>query len=146
MAIHIERSALLPYTSEQLYGLVNDVLRYPEFLPWCYKTELLESTETKMRARLHIGKGPIKHSFVTCNTLVSNKTVEINLEEGPFKHLHGLWTFTELNDKACKISLSMDFDYSNILIKTALGPLFNIAASNMVNVFCQRAKELYGHH
>lgn len=144
MTIHVERSALLPYSAHQLFTLVNDVTKYPEFLPWCNKTDLLEETQTSMRARLYISKGPIQQSFVTRNVMVPDQSIEINLEEGPFKQLQGLWTFNMLNDSACKINLTMDFDYNSILIKATLGPLFNKAASTMVDVFCQRAKQLYG--
>lgn len=144
MSIHVERSALLPYSAHEMFELVNDVAKYPEFLPWCSGTEIYESSAKIMRARLTIAKGPIKQYFVTHNTLITDTSIEMNLVEGPFKHLHGLWTFNPLNETACKINLTMDFDYNNVIIKATLGPLFNKAASTMVDVFCQRAKQLYG--
>lgn len=144
MTIHIERSALMPYSAHQMYLLVNDVEKYPEFLPWCSETQLISSTDTEMVAKLVISKGPIKQYFITRNNLVTDKSVELNLQEGPFKKLHGLWTFNQLSSEACKIQLVMDFDYSNVIIKAALGPLFNKAATTMVEVFCQRAKQIYG--
>lgn len=144
MTIHIERSALMPYSAHQMYLLVNDVEKYPEFLPWCTETQLISSTDTEMVAKLVISKGPIRQYFITRNNLVADKSVELNLQEGPFKKLHGLWTFNQLSSEACRIQLVMDFDYSNVIIKAALGPLFNKAATTMVDVFCQRAKQIYG--
>ncbi|AWM79150.1 ubiquinone-binding protein [Gammaproteobacteria bacterium ESL0073] len=144
MTIHIERSALMPYSAHQMYLLVNDVEKYPEFLPWCTETQLISSTDTEMVAKLIISKGPIRQYFITRNNLVADKSVELNLQEGPFKKLHGLWTFNQLSSEACRIQLVMDFDYSNVIIKAALGPLFNKAATTMVEVFCQRAKQIYG--
>ncbi|AZS51212.1 type II toxin-antitoxin system RatA family toxin [Entomomonas moraniae] len=144
MTIHIERSALMSYSAHQMYLLVNDVEKYPEFLPWCTETQLISSTDTEMVAKLIISKGPIRQYFITRNNLVADKSVELNLQEGPFKKLHGLWTFNQLSSEACRIQLVMDFDYSNVIIKAALGPLFNKAATTMVEVFCQRAKQIYG--
>ncbi len=144
MTIHIERSALMPYSAHQMYLLVNDVEKYPEFLPWCTETHLISSTDTEMVAKLVISKGPIRQYFITRNNLVADESVELNLQEGPFKKLHGLWTFNQLSSEACRIQLVMDFDYSNVIIKAALGPLFNKAATTMVDVFCQRAKQIYG--
>ena len=144
MTTHIQRSALLPYPAQALYDLVNDVAKYPEFLPWCSSAEILESTEVLMRARLGVAKGGLSQHFVTRNTLVPGQSIEMNLEEGPFTKLHGVWVFKPLGDKACKISLDMTFDYAGAIVKATLGPLFNQAANTLVDAFCQRAKQLYG--
>jgi len=144
MSTHIQRSALLPYTAQSMYELVNDVARYSEFLPWCEAGEVLESSETHMLARLRLGKGIIHQQFVTRNSLVPGERIEMNLAEGPFKKLHGLWLFQPLNEQACKISLDLSFDYSGALVKASLGPLFNQLAGSMVDAFCARAKALLG--
>ena len=144
MTTHIQRSALLPYPAQALYDLVNDVAKYPEFLPWCSSAEIIESTEVLMRASLGVAKGGLSQHFVTRNTLVPGQSIEMNLEEGPFKQLHGVWVFNPLGEQACKISLDMSFDYAGLIIKTTLGPLFNQAANTLVDAFCQRAKQLYG--
>ena len=144
MTTHIQRSALLPYPAQALYDLVNDVAKYPEFLPWCSSAEILESTEVLMRARLGVAKGGLSQHFVTRNTLVPGQSIEMNLEEGPFTKLHGVWVFKPLGEKACKISLDMTFDYAGAIVKATLGPLFNQAANTLVDAFCQRAKQLYG--
>jgi len=144
MTTHIQRSALLPYPAQALYDLVNDVARYPEFLPWCSSSTVLEQTDTLMRARVEPAKGGISQSFVTRNVLVPGQSIEMNLEEGPFNQLHGVWTFKALGEKACKISLDLSFDYAGPLVRATLGPIFNQAANTLVDAFCQRAKQLNG--
>ncbi len=144
MATHIQRSALLPYSASALYNLINDVASYPEFLPWCSASEVLDQREDFMRAALMIAKGHLSQRFVTKNTLVPNEKVSMALEEGPFSQLHGIWEFKALGENACKISLDLKFDYAGPIIKATLGPLFTQAANTMVDAFCQRAKELYG--
>ncbi|CAD5203558.1 MULTISPECIES: type II toxin-antitoxin system RatA family toxin [unclassified Pseudomonas] len=143
MTTHIQRSALLPYPAQALYDLVNDVARYPEFLPWCASAQVLESSEVHMRATLAIAKGGLSQNFVTRNTLVSGQSIEMNLEEGPFNQLHGVWVFKALGEKACKISLDLTFDYAGPIVRATLGPLFNQAANTLVDAFCQRAKQLH---
>lgn len=144
MTTHIQRSALLPYPAKALYDLVNDVARYPEFLPWCSSTRILETGEDFMRASLEVAKGGLSQRMITRNTLVPGERMEMNLEEGPFTQLNGVWVFKPLGEKACKISLDLAFDYDGPLIRATLGPLFNQAANTLVDAFCQRAKQLYG--
>ena len=144
MAPHIQRSALLPYSAAALYDLINDVPSYPQFLPWCSASEVLEETEDSMRAALMIAKWHLSQRFVTKNTLVPNQSISMALEEGPFSQLQGTWEFKALGEKACKISLDLEFDYAGPIINATLGPLFTQAANTMVDAFCQRAKELYG--
>ncbi|UFQ96910.1 type II toxin-antitoxin system RatA family toxin [Pseudomonas wenzhouensis] len=144
MATRIQRSALLPYPAQALFDLVNDVASYPQFLPWCRASEVLEVSETHMLASLEVAKGSIGQRFVTRNVLLPGQRIEMNLQEGPFTSLNGVWEFKALGDKACKISLDLTFDYAGPLVRATLGPLFNQATNTMVDAFCQRAKQLYG--
>lgn len=144
MTTRIQRSALLPYPAQALYDLVNDVASYPQFLPWCSASEILEASETHMLASLEVAKGGIGQRFVTRNVLLPGQRIEMNLQEGPFTSLNGIWEFKALGDKACKISLDLTFDYAGPLVRATLGSLFNQAANTMVDAFCQRAKQLYG--
>ena len=144
MTTRIQRSALLPYPAQALYDLVNNVASYPQFLPWCSSSEILEVSETHMLASLEVAKGGIGQRFVTRNVLLPGQRIEMNLQEGPFTSLNGVWEFKALGDKACKISLDLTFDYAGPLVRATLGPLFNQAANTMVDAFCQRAKQLYG--
>ncbi len=84
MTTHIQRSALLPYPAQALYDLVNDVASYPEFLPWCSASTVIETSDTHMRAKLEVAKGGMSQHFVTRNVLVPGRSIEMNLEEGPF--------------------------------------------------------------
>jgi ribosome-associated toxin RatA of RatAB toxin-antitoxin module len=144
MSTHIQRSALLPYPARALFDLVNDVASYPQFLPWCSASEVLEASDTHMRASLAVSKAGLSQRFVTANTLVPGESIKLNLVEGPFNQFHGQWEFKALGDKACKISLDLTFDYAGPLVRATLGPLFNQAANTLVDAFCQRAKQLYG--
>lgn len=144
MSTHIQRSALLPYPAQALFDLVNDVASYPQFLPWCSASEVLEVSETHMRASLAVAKAGLSQRFVTVNTLVPGQLIELRLAEGPFTQLSGHWEFKALGDKACKISLDLTFDYAGPLVRATLGPLFNQATNTLVDAFCQRAKQLYG--
>lgn len=144
MSTRIQRSALLPYPARALYDLVNDVASYPQFLPWCSVAEVLESNDRLMRATLKVGRAGISQQFTTRNALVPGESITMKLEQGPFSALHGVWQFQALSDKACKITLDLSFEYSGALVKATLGPLFNQAATTMVDAFCQRAKQLYG--
>lgn len=144
MSTRIQRSALLPYPARALYDLVNDVASYPQFLPWCSAAEVLESNDHLMRATLKVSRAGISQQFTTRNALVPGESITMKLEQGPFSALHGVWQFQALSDKACKITLDLSFEYSGALVKATLGPLFNQAATTMVDAFCQRAKQLYG--
>ncbi|MDP3815606.1 type II toxin-antitoxin system RatA family toxin [Pseudomonas sp.] len=144
MSTHIQRSALLPYPAQALFDLVNDVASYPQFLPWCSASEVLEVSETHMRASLAVAKAGLSQRFVTVNTLVPGQLIKLRLAEGPFTQLYGQWEFKALGDKACKISLDLTFDYAGPLVRATLGPLFNQATNTLVDAFCQRAKQLYG--
>lgn len=144
MTTHIERSALLPYPAEDLFALVNNVARYPYFLPWCAAAEVLEESSLAMRAALTIAKGSVTQRFVTHNTLEAGRRIEMQLLEGPFTELIGIWLFKPLAERACKISLDLTFTYAGPVVQATLGPLFNQAANSLVEAFCQRAKALYG--
>ena len=144
MTTRIQRSALLPYPAQALFDLVNDVASYPQFLPWCRSSDVLEVSETHMLASLEVAKGSIGQRFVTRNVLLPGQRIEMNLQECPFTSLNGVWEFKALGDKACKISMDMTFDYAGPMVRATLGPLFNQAANTMVDAFCLRAKQLYG--
>lgn len=140
---NVSRSALVGFSAESMFDLINDVQRYPEFLPGCAKTKVLTQDETSMQASLLISKAGIKQWFTTLNTLSRGEYIKMDLVEGPFSQLTGGWTFTPLSDSACKIELNLDFTFSSRLVEMAFGRVFNAIASNMVVAFSQRAKEVY---
>lgn len=139
----ITRSALVPFSAEQMYALVNDVESYPLFVPGCSGTRILEADEMSMVAAIDVSKAGIRKTFVTRNDLVTGKRIGMSLVEGPFRQLVGGWEFIEIDVDACKIELNLEFEFSNILAEKAFGAIFNELAINMVKAFSQRAREIY---
>ena len=139
----ISRTALVPYSAEQMYKLVNDVKSYPEFLPGCVGSRVLESSPGQMTAAVEVSKAGISKTFTTRNKLISNQSILMHLVDGPFKKLMGGWKFTPLTEDACQIEFNLDFEFTNKLIELAFGRVFKELASSMVQAFSQRAKEVY---
>ncbi|MDH5735124.1 MAG: type II toxin-antitoxin system RatA family toxin, partial [Gammaproteobacteria bacterium] len=126
----ISRNALVPYSAEEMYKLVEDVESYPDFLPWCRSTEVLSREGDEVKASIEIAKGGLNKSFTTTNFMQKNKMIEMRLLKGPFKHLQGFWRFDALKDeKACKISFDLDFEFESKLIALAASSVFNQIAN-----------------
>ncbi len=141
---HVHKNALVPYGAAEMFALVDDIESYPQFLPWCKSARVLSRNDDEVRATLELSKGKLKKSFTTCNRLQYNKMIEIRLVEGPFHHLEGFWHFKALDEHACKVSLDMDYEFSNTLLSLAVGPVFSQIANSLVDAFAKRAVELYG--
>lgn len=140
----VKKSALVLYSAENMFDLVNDIESYPYFLPWCRSTRVLSRNMDEVRASIEMVKGGIHRSFTTCNRLQKNKMIEIRLLDGPFHHLEGFWRFQSLREDACKVSLDMEFEFSNKVLRVMIGPVFNQIANSLVDAFCKRAVEVYG--
>ncbi|WP_108649924.1 SRPBCC family protein [Dongshaea marina] len=140
----IKRSALVLYSAEQMYQLVNDVQSYPEFLPGCVGAEVHECTEHSMTASVSVAKAGIHKTFTTTNAMEKNQRIGMELLDGPFRKLCGGWTFTPLDDAACKVELSLDFEFSSKLVELAFGRVFKELVSSMVKSFTERARQVYG--
>lgn len=140
----ITRSALLMYSAEQMFNLVNDVDTYPDFLPGCTGTRILDSQDDQITAAVDVSKAGISKTFTTKNTLIAAQEVKMDLVDGPFKKLTGGWTFKALDSTACKVSLDLEFVFSSKLVEVAFGRIFSDLVNNMVQSFTDRAKEVYG--
>jgi len=140
----ISRSALVMYSAEQMYQLINDVLAYPQFLPDCSNSKIISQDESSVTASLLVSKAGLKKWFTTKNTLVSNQQVTLTLVDGPFNRLQGHWLLTPLSEEACKVSLELEYEFSNRMFDLAFGRVFNHMTNNMVQAFTQRAKQVYG--
>ena len=140
----ITRSALVMHSAEQMFQLVNDVRRYPEFLDGCKATEVIAEGDDFIEATLTIAKAGVNQSFSTHNTLVRPERMEMRLLNGPFSRFEGVWRFQPLSDEACKVSLDMDFEMSNRIAGVAMGAVFKQIANMMVDSFVKRAKQIYG--
>ncbi|MBB1270663.1 SRPBCC family protein [Shewanella sp. SR44-3] len=139
----ISKSVLVRFSALQMYELVNDVESYHAFLPGCVGGRVLEYNGETMVASVDVSKAGISKTFTTRNHLVSGKRIALELENGPFKHLHGLWVFTELDEDACKVEFDLDFEFANPLVDMAFGRVFKELMNSMVTAFTQRAKVVY---
>ncbi len=140
----IERSALVFYSCQQMYQLVNDVPAYPQFLPGCSAATVLNATPELQTARLDISKAGIRQSFTTRNTLEPCQQISMELVDGPFKFLRGGWRFIPLNEQACKVVLTLEFEFTSKLVEFAFGKVFTELTGAMVQAFTDRAKQVYG--
>lgn len=139
----IKREATVPHSVAQMFDLVNKIEDYPQFVPYCKSVDILSRTDEEVRASLNFAQGALHKSFSTCNRLQENKMIEIRLLDGPFHHLEGFWRFESL-DSGCRVTLDLEFEFSNKLIGMMFGPVFNTITNTLVDVFCQRAKQVYG--
>ena len=138
------KQVTVPYTAEQMYDLINDINAYSTFIPLCTSSEVHEELDHKLRATIKIAKGKIGFGFTTVNTMEKGRSIAMNLENGPFKTLKGIWQFTPLGKDECIISLHFDFDFSNKLLGVALGGLFKQLCDSMVVSFRKQAAVRYG--
>lgn len=140
----IERSALVSYSARQMFELVNSIEEYPRFLPWCGASHINKRTESEVEATLTIAWKGIHKDFTTRNHLHPYERMEIELITGPFRHLEGFWSFTALGDKACKVSVVLEFEFTGSMVDKVFQPIFNAIANSLVEAFCKRANEIYG--
>lgn len=143
----INKSVLLWHSAPQMFALVTDVKRYPEFLPWCDSAEILEQHADGMLARLGLSIGGLRQSFTTRNTHQPDREVHMSLVEGPFSQLEGTWTFTPLGDgsqRACKVEFSMRYGFSSVALAAVVGPVFDRIAGSLVDAFVKRADQVHG--
>ena len=137
----IERSALVGQSAERMFALVNDVAAYPRRFAWCDEAVIEEDTPSRMVARLDLGLGALRTWFTTENTLSPPDAIDMQLRDGPFKSLHGRWTFTTLGDGGgCKVSLVLEFEPKSRLMLPALTLGFRGLADRMVDDFVRVAE------
>jgi ribosome-associated toxin RatA of RatAB toxin-antitoxin module len=140
----IRRSALLAYSADVIYQLINDVEAYPQYMDGCVGAEVLAHTDGTMDARLDLSRAGIRLSFVTHNTLTPGRSVRLKLIDGPFENLTGEWSLLALGSDACKVSLHLQFALANSVVGIATRQLFNSVANNLVDALVKRANEQYG--
>ena len=142
MPTHAEKR-ILPYSAEQMFDLVADVGKYPEFLPWCAGAVVKSRTETELVADLTIGFGPFRESFTSRVTLHRPDKCVVTYEHGPFRYLNNQWSFAP-HHSGCIVSFFVDFEFRSKLLQSAIGVVFNEAVKRMVNAFLKRARDVYG--
>lgn len=131
------------HSAEQMYTLVDAAEDYPQFLPWCGGVDLLERTDTKTSATLHINYYGIKQHFTTVNNKIFPYSMDIQLKDGPFKHLDGSWHFIVLREDACKIEFKLNYEFANGFLEKIIAPVFSHIANTFVDGFVARADKIY---
>lgn len=125
-----------------MFALVDRVEEYPEFLPWCGRTKLIERTEAYTLATIEIDYHRVRQSFTTRNRKEAPEWMHIELEEGPFRHLTGHWHFQPLSEQACKVEFRLEYEFSSKILAMIVGPVFSYIANTFVEAFVARADSL----
>jgi ribosome-associated toxin RatA of RatAB toxin-antitoxin module len=135
----IKRSALVEHSAARMFALVNDIAAYPRRFAWCVAAEVLERDERRAVARLELGLGGLRTWFVTENTLSPPHHIDMRLREGPFRKLAGRWEFRALDESACKVTLTLDFEPRSRVLGAALTLGMQGLADRMVDDFVRVA-------
>lgn len=147
---HFQDTRQLPYTAQQLFNLVIDIERYPEFLPWCRAARILERSESRIIGELIIHFKHITESYVSEVTFKrpeeakENGFIDVKLIRGPFEKLENHWQFRAIDEKNTEIALDLSFKFRSRILDSLIGLLFGKASIKMVNAFEKRANDLYG--
>jgi ribosome-associated toxin RatA of RatAB toxin-antitoxin module len=140
----VHKSLLIQHSAKQMYDLVTDVEKYPEFLPWCGGVEIFQSTPELMEAKININFKGINQYFHTKNIQKSPTNIDMTFVAGPFKAFEGHWVFSPLAEDACKIEFLLHYEFSNFVLDKLIGPVFSVIANTFVNSFVKRANDHYG--
>jgi len=140
----VEKSVLVEYSAPQMHALVEEVDRYPEFLPWCGGTEVLSREGDITHAAIRIEYRGIRQRFSTENRSQPPQLIEMKLVDGPFRHLDGSWRFKPLGEQACKIEFRLHYEFSSRLLEKLVGPVFHYIANTLVEAFVKRAEQIHG--
>jgi coenzyme Q-binding protein COQ10 len=145
----IEESRRLPYAARQMYDLVADVRRYPEFLPWTaaarIRSDVDKGAYREMLADLVVSFKVFRESFGSRVRLYDDaRRIETEYLDGPFRYLQSEWTFRDMPDGGCEVRFWVDFEFRNPILRRVLGAVFDEAMRRVVAAFEKRARELYG--
>jgi coenzyme Q-binding protein COQ10 len=142
MPTHAEKT-LVPYRAEQLFDLVADVEKYPQFLPWCVGARVRRRSEAELVADLTIGFGPFRETFTSRVGMQRPELIRVRYENGPFRYLRNQWKFDD-HPKGCHVDFYVDFEFRSRILAAAIGVVFHEATRRMVNAFLKRARDVYG--
>jgi coenzyme Q-binding protein COQ10 len=142
MPTHAEHQ-IVPYRPDQLFDLVADVGKYPQFLPWCVGARVRSRSESELVADLTIGFGPFRESFTSRVGLERPRRVKVRYENGPFRYLNNQWEFLP-HERDTRVNFFVDFEFRSRILQAAIGLVFNEAVRRMVGAFRKRARDVYG--
>ena len=134
----------LPFSAEQMFGLVTDVARYPEFLPWVVAMRVRSETATETVADMIVGFKGLRESFTSRVVKQPPSRVEVDYLDGPLKHLNNVWRFADLPGGGCRVDFVVDFAFRNRMFEALAGQVFDKALRRMIAAFEDRARALYG--
>jgi ribosome-associated toxin RatA of RatAB toxin-antitoxin module len=143
----VEKKILLPYSTHQMFDLVQDVESYPQFLPWCSGVEVYQKHTDSLDAKIHINFKGIQQFFQTRNThqsIAQKKIIDMKFVDGPFRHFEGFWQFIELDEKACRVEFKLNYQFDSKILEVIIGPVFQYIAKTFVDRFVDRARVIYG--
>ena len=144
----VERTALVPYTAAQMYAIVDDIVRYPEFVPWCRAASERERTAGAVTGTLEISRGSFHARLTTRNTLEPPRRIMLRQTEGPLRSLEGGWSFTSIPEEGpaqgSKVGLRLRFEFKNPAFGILFGSKFESLWDGLVDAFVERARALYG--
>jgi len=140
----VERSALVTFTPAQMFALVNDVPRYPEFLPWCVGVRVEDVSATERIATLKVAHGVLQTEFTTRNTLTADAQIDMRLTHGPFRDLTGEWRFDAIGTRGARVHFKVEFEFKNRLTSAAFNAVFESLCGSIVDAFVARAQKVYG--
>jgi ribosome-associated toxin RatA of RatAB toxin-antitoxin module len=150
----VRRSALVPHTPAQMYALVNDVARYPEFVPWCRSARIGAETPDSITATVEIARGGVSMALTTRNTMHPGERIDMTLVDGPLRSFRGTWRFVPIRAaetgggegelRGCRVELEVSFGFKSAALGVLLGPLFESSWDSLVDAFVRRARQVYG--
>ena len=133
----------LNHSNTQMFDLISDVGKYPDFLPWCISTNIYNKSNDIFYSDMEIGFKLIKESFTSKVTVIESKKVYSEAISGPFKKMNNIWEIDYVSDKECEINLSIEFEFKSFLLQNIIGKLFENASKKMIIAFEERADILY---
>jgi ribosome-associated toxin RatA of RatAB toxin-antitoxin module len=139
----VKKSVLVPFDAREMFTLVDGIDRYPDFLPWCGGTQVLDNRPGGKTARIDIDYHGVRAHFTTDNANRAAESIVVTLKDGPFRHLHGEWRFIALAADACKIEFELAYEFATPLLERAVGPVFGHIAETFIDAFVRRAETLH---
>jgi len=136
---NIHKSAIVLHPAQKMFQLVDSVENYPQFLPWCGSTQIIERDNDKTIASIEINYKGIRQTFTTENTKKQNQEMIIKLIDGPFKWMSGKWMFKNLDKDSCQIELKLEYEFSNVILEKLISPVFNMIANTFIDEFIKEA-------
>lgn len=135
---------VVPYTAQQMYALVADIEKYPEFLPWCIAARIRDHKENMVLADLVVGYKIFRETFTSQVYLTPFEKIDVRYSQGPLRRLNNHWKFNDLGNGSCELDFYVDFAFNNHFMQSAIELFFNEAVKVMIRSFETRAGVLYG--